>query len=152
MPEPSCSTKLSTLVKKNRPSDFDIHSCGHHCGAAAHASSRVQQGNIKLGQESSRGHVPITYGMENRGKKRRSAAFPVRALPSTPPPVPLTKRSSALASELRYRAALSLSLSLYAYTGTPARSSLSELTPGRYSVLQATCTLLDHAHAEDLRS
>jgi hypothetical protein len=56
--------------------------------------------------------------MENGGKKRRSAAFPVRALPSTPPPVPLTKRSSALAFELRYRAALSLSLCLHRHTRT----------------------------------
>jgi hypothetical protein len=71
-------------------------------------SSRVQQGNIEPDRESSRCHAP----MENGGKKRASAAFPVRALPNMLPPVPLAERSSALAFELCHRAALSLSLSL----------------------------------------
>jgi hypothetical protein len=88
--------------------------------------------------------------MENGGKKRASAAFPVRALPNMLPPVPLAERSSALAFELCHRA--TLSLSLYAYTGTPAWSLLSELAPGQYGVSQATHTLLDHARAEYLRS
>jgi hypothetical protein len=64
--------------------------------------------------------------------------------------MPLTGRSPVLASELHHRAALSLPL--YAYTGTPTQSSLSELALGWYGVSRATRTVLNHARKEDLRS